>query len=168
MINLEPNEKILYQESPGKGLIGYWFVTRALGFSFIFILAFGWLPFILKILGREYILIMYLMFGFIFIFIIITSLYYILLVKTHEYYITNKRIYAQAGLFSKRSRNINFNKITDITIHQNIFEKMFNISNLGVQTAGMSGRPEITFLGIKDPTKPEKLLRKMKKRLLVY
>lgn len=89
-------------------------------------------------------------------------LYQIPLVKSHEYTIDDK-VHAKAGVISRRERSINFKNITDLTIHQNIIERMFGIWNLGIQTAGMSGRAEITFMGIKDPKIPEKIIRKLMK-----
>ncbi len=163
MIDLEQGEKILYEESPGKGLIGYWFLSRVLGFGLIVLLGFGWLPILLKTFGRELGGLTYIIIGFI-VLLLLLFVYYILLVKTHKYYITNERVYAEAGLIYKRRRSIYFKKITDITVHQNMFEKMFGISNLGIQTASMSGRPEISFLGVVDAAVPEKLLRKKIKR----
>lgn len=162
MINLKSDENILYEESPGKGFIGYRFFTRVLGYGLLILVALGWIPFFFKFIGVEIKGLIYYIIGFI-ILLLLMFVYQIFLIKTHKYYITNQRVYAQAGLISKRKRSIGFNKITDITVHQNVFEKMFSVSNLSIQTAGMSGRPEITFLGIKDAAVPEKLLRRLKK-----
>ncbi len=163
MINLQPNEKILYEKSPGSGMLGYWFLTKVLGFGFLILLVFGWFPLFFSLLLKKSVPgLIYYVIALILI-LVLKFIYTIFLIKSHKYIITNKRVYAEAGIISRRQRSIDFNKITDTTIHQNIFERMFHVSNLGIQTAGMRGRPEITFLGIEDTTEPQNLLRKIKK-----
>ena len=66
---------------------------------------------------------------------------------------------------SKRERSIPFNKITDFTVTQNLFEQILNLYNLRIQTAG-AGYPqaEVSFVGLGDVNTPKSIIsNKLKK-----
>ncbi len=159
---VKQNERIIYEGRPSFGLLGYWLISRLL---FLFGALFVSLYLILIVLQKVGIIssIKYYIYGFI-VFLFLGILYYIQLLKSHVYVITSKEIKAQAGVLSRRKRSIGISKITDITVHQNILERLFRISNIGIQTAGMSGRPEITFIGLSDVDFVENIINKLIKK----
>jgi len=163
MLNLQTGEQVLYESKPEPSMLGYWFLSRIVSLALLILVCFGWLPIMFHYLDKQVPLLNYIIWGLI-TFLVLLFLYLIPLLKSHKYYITNKRVFAQAGVASKRERSIMFNKITDVTISQNIFERMFKISKLHIHTAGTSGRAEICFLGLGETNTPEKIISKHLKR----
>ena len=157
-------DKILYKANPSMNLLGYWFFVKVLPMALIILLLFGLIPILYIIGGTLKSSNVYTLLGGYLIIFLIIFIYHIPLLQSHKYSITNQHVQAEAGVLSKRKRSIQIKNITDITISQNILEQLFNISNLGIQTASTSGRPEISFIGIKDPKAPEKVLQELLKK----
>ena len=149
---------MLYESQPSMGMLGYWTLLKILPYAVIVMGTLATLSFLFNRIGSGISLMpYYLGFGAL---ILLYFLYQILLIKSHTYFISDKYVGAKAGVISHRQREIPFNKITDVTISQNIFERMFGISNLQIQTASMGGRPEISFMGITDAHTPKKIILK--------
>jgi len=55
----------------------------------------------------------------------------------------------KGGIFRRADISLTYEKITDVSIIQNIFERMFKYSIVGLQTAG-SPFPEIVFFGVEN------------------
>ena len=91
---------------------------------------------------------------------ILVSIYLFLLVMTYEYRITDKGAYFSGGVMTKRQEFVPFNKITNITVSQNMLQLALGISNLSIQIGDTGGyaRPEIVFEGLVDPDEPRNML----------
>jgi uncharacterized membrane protein YdbT with pleckstrin-like domain len=68
--------------------------------------------------------------------------------KTTELAITNKRVIAKFGFISRRTIEININKVESIQVDQGILGRIFNYGTLMVSGAG---NPQAPIPGISDP-----------------
>lgn len=68
--------------------------------------------------------------------------------KTTELAITNKRIVAKFGFISRRTVEININKIESIQVEQSVLGRLFNYGTLIIAGTGSSHAP---ILGISKP-----------------
>jgi uncharacterized membrane protein YdbT with pleckstrin-like domain len=68
--------------------------------------------------------------------------------KTTELAITNKRVIAKFGFISRRTVEININKVESIQVDQAILGRIFNYGTLVVSGAGT---PQAPIPGISDP-----------------
>ena len=68
--------------------------------------------------------------------------------KTTELAITNKRVIAKFGFISRRTIEININKVESIHVDQGILGRIFNYGTLVVSGAGT---PQAPIPGISDP-----------------
>ena len=68
--------------------------------------------------------------------------------KTTELAITNKRVIAKFGFISRRTVEININKIESIQVDQSITSRIFNYGTLLISGAG---EPQAPILGISKP-----------------
>ncbi len=68
--------------------------------------------------------------------------------KTTEIAITNKRIIAKFGFISRRTVEINLQKIESIQVDQNVLGRLLDYGTINVAGAGT---PSLTVPGIKDP-----------------
>lgn len=96
-------------------------------------------------------------------FIIIVSLLLILWIawiflkwKCTEYIVTNSRIISKSGVVSKKRTYMSFNHIQDITISQNIIERIFSVGDVHVFSA--YDGTDIKFNNIHHPDNIEKIL----------
>jgi uncharacterized membrane protein YdbT with pleckstrin-like domain len=91
--------------------------------------------------------------------------YELLLLNTFQYQLLEEGIYYKGGLFISKEKSVKYSKITDVTISQDIIEKIFGIKTLMIQTASVGNiRPEIVFYGLIDADTPKNLiLKKMNK-----
>ncbi len=70
--------------------------------------------------------------------------------KTTELAITNKRVIAKFGFISRRTVEINLNKVESIQVDQGILGRLFNYGTLIISGAGT---PQAPILGISQPMK---------------
>ena len=68
--------------------------------------------------------------------------------RTTEIAITNKRVIAKFGLISRRTVEINLQKIESIQVDQNVVGRLLDYGTLNVAGAGT---PNLTAPGIADP-----------------
>lgn len=68
--------------------------------------------------------------------------------KTTELAITNRRVIAKFGLISRRTVELNINKVESIQVDQSVPGRMFNYGTLVISGAGESQAP---IPGISDP-----------------
>lgn len=66
-----------------------------------------------------------------------------------EYVSTDRRVYARRGLVGTTVNQLTYDKITDITLHQDLLGRLFGYSGVTVQTAGGNQAP-ITMVGLPD------------------
>ena len=67
-----------------------------------------------------------------------------------EYMATERRVYARQGLIGTTVNQLTYDKITDITFHQDILGKIFGYGSVTLQTAGSNQAP-ITMIGLAAP-----------------
>lgn len=67
-----------------------------------------------------------------------------------EYVATERRVYARAGLVGTTVNQLTYDKITDITLTQDVLGRLFGYGSVVVQTAGSQQAP-ITMVGLGDP-----------------
>lgn len=163
---LQDKEKVLYQDGPRGIILVLWFF-RSLFITIFLSFLLSWIPgisvFAILSLGINEFLIYYLLF-FVVLFIIV-FLYHIALRKTFKYYVTTDRVVFMGGIILRKIRSVPFHKITDASISQNIIERILGIYKVNIHTAGTgTHRPEIQFVGIREPEKAQSLvLRELKK-----
>lgn len=68
--------------------------------------------------------------------------------KTTELAITNKRVIAKFGFISRRTIELNINKVESIQVDQHVLGRMFNYGSLVISGAGT---PQAPIPGISDP-----------------
>lgn len=68
--------------------------------------------------------------------------------KTTELAITNKRVIAKFGFISRRTIEINLNKVESLQVDQGILGRIFNYGTLVIAGAG---NPQAPIPGISDP-----------------
>jgi len=68
--------------------------------------------------------------------------------KTTELAITNKRVIAKFGFISRRTVELNINKVESIQVDQSVLGRIFNFGTLVISGAG---DPQAPILGISDP-----------------
>lgn len=104
------------------GNISLWSLSPLIFFGFIFLAAYG--------LGLILFLTAYIRY------------------KTTELAFTNKRVVAKFGFISRRTIEININKIESIQVDQSILGRIFNYGTLVISGAG---NPQAPIPGISDP-----------------
>lgn len=67
-----------------------------------------------------------------------------------EYVATQRRVYARAGLVGTTVNQLTYDKITDITFHQDLLGRIFGYGSVTLQTAGSNQAP-ITMVGLPAP-----------------
>ena len=70
--------------------------------------------------------------------------------RAHDYYITNKRIIYDFTFFSRKVSSVVYRKITDVHFTQNLFQRIFQIGDIQINTAGGESI-EVKVKGIKNP-----------------
>ena len=155
-VYFQEGEQVLFKDFPRKAILVFWFF-KAL-FTAVFI-PFFITPFILMTFDSliDNYLILYLI---LFIpILIIALLYQISLVRSYTFYITNERVILEGGILLRKIKSVPYHKITDVSISQNIIERMLGISTLNVHTAGTGMQiPEIRFVGLGEPEAPHSII----------
>lgn len=63
--------------------------------------------------------------------------------------ITGDRLRFESGMAAKTTRNIQISKIQDVRVDQRVSQRMFNVGDLSIETAGESSR--LTVHNVDDP-----------------
>lgn len=74
-----------------------------------------------------------------------------------KYAITNRRIVVRHGLVSIHEQTARLDRVQDVTLHQTLFDRMFGVGKLQIDTAGSSGGP-LEFKALVDPTHVREVL----------
>jgi uncharacterized membrane protein YdbT with pleckstrin-like domain len=74
-----------------------------------------------------------------------------------KYAITNRRIVVRHGLVSIHEQTARLERVQDVTLHQTLFDRMFGVGKLQIDTAGSSGGP-LEFKALVDPTHVREVL----------
>ena len=70
--------------------------------------------------------------------------------RSHNYYLTNKKIICEYTWLSRKMTSINYGNIRDIHLKQGLVQRIFGIGDVYIDTSGGSGM-EMVVKGIKDP-----------------
>ena len=74
-----------------------------------------------------------------------------------KYTITNRRVFVRHGLVSIHEQTARLERVQDITLHQTLFDRMFGVGRLQIDTAGSSGGP-LEFKALLEPTQVREVL----------
>ncbi|NOZ81566.1 MAG: PH domain-containing protein [Candidatus Micrarchaeota archaeon] len=188
MFELDREEKILYHGKPSSRVLIYWLFVPSIFIAFVILAPFYTLNFMFTLSGYYSSLIitdidsiikkiekegsdlemsellgfsfndMVVFLSYFFAIWMAVFLYHVALRSTYHYYITNERVIFKGGILLKTIRSIPHWKITDVTLFQNILERILGIYRIGFQTAGTEKAiPEIIFSGLTDPREPYRI-----------
>ena len=65
--------------------------------------------------------------------------------------ITADRLRYETGMLSKSTRNIQLGKVQDIRVSQHVFQRMMNIGNISIETAGPERLGDFTIPNVDAP-----------------
>jgi uncharacterized membrane protein YdbT with pleckstrin-like domain len=74
-----------------------------------------------------------------------------------KYTITNHRVFVRHGLVSVTEQTARLERVQDITLHQTLFDRLFGVGKLQIDTAGSSGQP-LEFKALVDPGRVREVL----------
>ncbi len=74
-----------------------------------------------------------------------------------KYAITNRRVFVRRGLVSIHEQTARLERVQDITLHQTLFDRMFGVGRLLIDTAGSSGGA-LEFKALLEPTRVREVL----------
>lgn len=103
--------------------------------------------------------------------LILNYLYNVAYIKNFHYKITENNITIKHGIFTKIEATIPYSRIQNINIVNGVFDRMFKLYTVKIETAGSSGvaasaqkgqiRPEGYIPGLKNPENIEKKIKEM-------
>ena len=123
----------------------------------VFILPFG--LFLLLPFGARHL--------YVNVFFVWSEVFFYYLIKAYittiHYVVWPDRIELRTGLFDRRSKSIPFDEITEITCKQSLYQRIFKIGDIFIETAG--GKDfTVALAGVKYPEQVAQCLFAMKKR----
>jgi uncharacterized membrane protein YdbT with pleckstrin-like domain len=74
-----------------------------------------------------------------------------------KYTITNRRVFVRHGLVSIHEQTARLERVQDITLHQTLFDRMFGVGRLAIDTAGSEGGA-FEFKALTEPTHVREVL----------
>jgi putative membrane protein len=161
-IYFQEGEKILYKSFPKNAILFLWFFRACLYAAIItfflrVIYSVSYMISNMEKYEEDYFLLLIIFI----IFLGIAFAYEIALLRTYAFIITNERIIIAGGILLRKMKSVPYHKITDISITQNLIERLLGISSLNVHTAGTgTNRPEIRFFSLHNPERPQSILVK--------
>ncbi|SRR6266542_2873195 len=73
--------------------------------------------------------------------------------QTTRYIVTNRRIHIRTGIVSRNERTTHIDRVQNVNLSQNIFQRMLGIGDVDWDTAGTDASDaDFTFRGIDDPS----------------
>ena len=98
---------------------------------------------------------------FIIIGALVFSFFYLLKVEyniwSERYGITNERILNSKGIIQEHFQSMTYAYVTDISLHQSVYDKIFNIGDLTIKTASGEGG-ELRIKGVSGPLDIKRLI----------
>jgi uncharacterized membrane protein YdbT with pleckstrin-like domain len=67
-----------------------------------------------------------------------------------KYTITNRRVFVRRGLVSVNEQTARLERVQDVTLHQTLFDRMFGVGRLDIDTAGSEGGA-LQFKALMEP-----------------
>jgi uncharacterized membrane protein YdbT with pleckstrin-like domain len=74
-----------------------------------------------------------------------------------KYTVTDRRIFVRHGLLSVTEETARLGRVQDITLRQSIFDRLFGVGTLSIDTAGTEGGA-LDFRGLRQPTEVRELV----------
>jgi uncharacterized membrane protein YdbT with pleckstrin-like domain len=74
-----------------------------------------------------------------------------------KYTVTNRRVFVRHGLVSINEQTARLERVQDITLHQTLFDRLFGVGKLEIDTAGSSGGA-FEFKALIDPAHVREIL----------
>ena len=74
-----------------------------------------------------------------------------------KYTITDRRIFVRHGLLSVTEETARLGRVQDITLRQSVFDRLFGVGTLSIDTAGTEGG-SLDFRGLRDPREVRELV----------
>ncbi len=101
----------------------------------------------------------------IFVVTLIVGVYMVKYVKTFSYRLTNNHVEVKHGVFTKEKNMIPYSRIQNINVVNGIFDRLFGVFTLKIETAGTSGTEQKTaeghIPGVKNPQEFEAQLKQL-------
>jgi uncharacterized membrane protein YdbT with pleckstrin-like domain len=74
-----------------------------------------------------------------------------------KYTITNRRVFVRHGLVSVNEQTARLERVQDVTLRQSLFDRMFGVGRLDIDTAGSEGGA-LEFKALLEPTHVREVL----------
>ena len=74
-----------------------------------------------------------------------------------KYTITNRRVFVRHGLVSVNEQTARLERVQDVTLRQSLFDRMFGVGRLAIDTAGSEGGA-FEFKALTQPTQVREIL----------
>ena len=74
-----------------------------------------------------------------------------------KYTITNRRVFVRHGLVSVQEQTARLERVQDVTLRQSLFDRMFGVGRLDIDTAGSEGGA-FEFKALTEPTHVREVL----------
>ena len=74
-----------------------------------------------------------------------------------KYTVTSRRVFVRHGLVSINEQTARLERVQDITLHQTLFDRLFGVGKLAIDTAGSSGGA-LEFKALIDPAHVREIL----------
>jgi uncharacterized membrane protein YdbT with pleckstrin-like domain len=74
-----------------------------------------------------------------------------------KYTITNRRVFVRHGLVSVNEQTARLERVQDVTLRQTLFDRMFGVGRLAIDTAGSEGGA-LEFKALTQPTHVREVL----------
>jgi uncharacterized membrane protein YdbT with pleckstrin-like domain len=74
-----------------------------------------------------------------------------------KYTITNRRVFVRHGLVSVNEQTARLERVRDVTLRQSLFDRMFGVGRLDIDTAGSEGGA-LEFKALMQPTHVREVL----------
>ncbi|MGH3027912.1 MAG: PH domain-containing protein [Gaiellaceae bacterium] len=74
-----------------------------------------------------------------------------------KYTITNRRVFVRHGLVSVQEQTARLERVQDVTLRQSLFDRMFGVGRLAIDTAGSEGGA-FEFKALTEPTQVREIL----------
>jgi uncharacterized membrane protein YdbT with pleckstrin-like domain len=74
-----------------------------------------------------------------------------------KYTITDRRVFVRHGLVSVNEQTARLERVQDLTLRQTLFDRLFGVGTLQIDTAGSEGGP-LEFRALTEPTRVREIL----------
>jgi uncharacterized membrane protein YdbT with pleckstrin-like domain len=74
-----------------------------------------------------------------------------------KYTITNRRVFVRHGLVSVNEQTARLERVQDLTLHQSLFDRLFGVGALDIDTAGSEGGA-LQFKALESPAQVREIL----------